>query len=379
MFGLGADVLIYGWGAIENVEFEDCPKLITMDYDMVRTRFNFSSAWVTLNLKSVDGVWGAEGTSRNDFLAGSATTALHSQIVALNTEAFVRDSMVASSAQLFEFSEGHAILIGRSELYSLDVDAYASLVHFGTSGQEGVVTEATVIGHTIRGNPGITFSTGVLVSKARTGLSSFLADLTFSGFTATGSRALGLDSNHVAVGTPPIRNYGLFRISTHDATAGVAATVSVNETLTIDGRCLLIDGFGAADLVFSLTNFVGEPTLSQVDVTLSGLYDDEPAGNHYNLFGAFYITAAAASAAAPNDLSFFQTDSDESGGAGVDGSAFGALAPQLACNSPDCLAKCGESTVVSHTFSNLGIPAIVLGTRITGLQLGGAIRNFGAR
>lgn len=377
LFGLEMERQTHGWGAIENIEFFNCPADPTVELDILRTRNDdpggSSSSWVSLNLKSVDGVRGVPVGNRNEFLSGAVSRGVH---VGLNLEAFVANVGVGYAGSLLDFSSGSAILIGRSELYSADADASATLVlgSDGTTPLSSYTTDFVLIGHTLTNRSGVAASVGIDWYWRSIPLGFLLADLTVSGFT--GATDIGARLRSSSVGTYVSVTGKLFRTTFRDNTTHFATLSTADETVSIDGSCLLFDGHGAADFTFTNPFHLG--TEAQT-LNFRGLYDDDPAGDHYTVNVTNYATALLATAAGAPQLSLFQSNSVESGGVGVDGNAFGTLTNHLACNNADCLSQCAASERATYSFRNDGIPPLVLGTKVTGLNLGGTYRNFGGR
>jgi len=248
----------------------------------------------------------------------------------------------------------------------------------------GVNQELVVIGHTLSSsiNLGNIFGLNGTYGTS-SGVSIFTADTTFIGFV--GSNNAAIYSQYLG-GTdgPWLSPVTMFRSTFSGTMTAMLRTVTNGAaTAALTGRCLLAEDFATGDNYWRMALSVGRTDLAGMPIVLEGLYDDDAAGDRYNINLAPYATAALANAALEEvpgtALSLWEGASIENGGAGVDGDPFGVLASQHACNSADCFARCTADKTASYTFLNSGIPAFVLGERVVGLSLGGTISNFGGR
>lgn len=375
VFGATSD---RGWMGIENIEFNDCPKSVAFGtLDLVRTQDSVvgPSKIVGLNLKTVTGVRGADADGgQNDFYTSHSGAGVG---VMLNSEAFIENSGVGYAADLFDASTGDMIIIGRSELFSLDVDGS----WFGAQSESpNASAEIVMVGHTI--NDRLATANAFGVSMQHSGAAGvthriFLADVTINGFTGangTNIQTVGA-SNNVATETVQ-----LFRTTFRNFVFGAVSFIPLNLASNWTGRCMLIDNGVAGFLTAFWINSTGRANSIYTGTTFDfeGLQDNEAAGTHYTIFNDNSATAALADAAAPASWNVFQTNSIESG-AGADGDPFGTMTNHFACNSADCLNRCSAANTATWAFARHEIPSFVLGTPVRGLQLGGRRSHFGAR
>lgn len=376
---IGNDGVDNGWLAIENIELNNCPPDLLQVKDLLRMD-GAKTKMVVLNVKTITGVRGEDsvvsGPGQNDYYTSHASDSVG---VHINSEAFIENSGVGYAADLFDASTGDMIIIGRSELFSLDADGFSTLVF--SNDDNGA--EYVVIGHVL--NERVALSSNRAIGHIYGGSANarshmLIADVAIRGF---GSSDSGHLDNTVPLGTnnTGISLVGMFFRSTLTAGLNIfRATVPGNATYSLSGRCLLSDQHAASWLQINWTvgtgRSAGDETGTSID--LRGLHDDDPAGTHYSIFGTGFATAALASAASPT-YSIYQAESVESGGAGTNGDPFGTLSSQVACNSADCRNRCPADARVNWTFQRYEIPKIVLGQAVRTLSLGGLPGRFGAR
>lgn len=388
------DGIDHGWLAVENVEMTGCPPTIngSTDFDLFRTDgVGGPSKMVILNATVLDGVHGSDASNgQNDFYTSHAVSAdgLRSGVgVFLNANAFVANSGVGYAADTFDATNGDMIVIGNTELYSLDTDGPWDCFR----GNNAAGAEYTFIGHTCNDRQGIQLQSAVLNNYAQqAGAASrlFLADLTFKGWdggTIGGTQSGDVITNVGGVNFANTSMYiQLFRDTFSGFEQGIGETgagIPGNDTYTVQGRCLLMENPTATGRFINMYNGSGRSVgdMANITIDVQGLYDDEPNGVDYNFVGNTYNTAPLADAALGPSQHVFDTASFDSGGDGVNGDAFGALAGQLMCNTTDCLKQCSADNVSNWTFVRWEIPKVVLGTPIKSLSLGGNVRNFGSR
>lgn len=367
-----------GWLALENIELNNCPaSIVGPVLDMIRNGDSVVGPGkiVALNIKMVTGVRGSDlDAGQNDFYTSHSTDSVG---VLLNSEPFIENSGVGYAADLFDASRGDMIIIGQSELYSLDVDGS----WFAAQSESPTLSsEIVMIGHTIIDRIGFANSYGIsMQAGGAVGVSHriFLADVTIaniSGANGAGVQTLNSANNVSSMFA------SLFRVTMRGINGwALIGQVSPGLVHTFFGRCVMFDELVAGFLNVFETNVVGraasDKTGTQID--LEGLFDNEAAGTHYTLMTDNYATAALADAAAAN-YHVFDTDSIDSG-AGANGDAYGTLLNQSACNSADCRNRCGANKFGDWTFARYEIPKIVLGTSVKSLHLGGTAKHYGAR
>ena len=289
----------------------------------------------------------------------------------------IENSGVGYAADIFDASRGDMIIIGQSELYSLDVDGS----WYGAQNENNAISnELVMVGHTIIDRIGVANSYGISTQAGgAAGVSHriFLADVTIaniSGANGAGVQTITSANNAASM------LVSLFRTTMRGISSwALLGQVSPGLVHTFRGRCVLFDELAAGFLNVLYANVAGRAAsdYSGTLIDLEGLYDNEAAGTHYVLMNDNYATAALADAAAAN-YHVFDTDSVNSG-AGANGDAYGTLLNQSACNHADCRNLCAASKTVDWTFERYEIPKIVLGTAVKSLHLGGTAKHYGAR
>lgn len=372
----------HGWLAVENIEFNNCPPSLTSTYDLMRNAGTGAARMIGLNLKVVDGTKGSDGDSgQNDFFTSHSAGGDGGVGIFLNTETFVADAGTGYAADTFDATNGDMIVIGRSEIYSLDADGAANCI----AGNHTPGNEIVFIGHTCNDRLGAQLTNGILINYAQAvGAASrmFIADVTFIGYG--GGAIGGTQSSAVTTNQGGTNHAGtsmtvqIFRTTFSGFEQGIGETgagIPANNTYSVQGRCLLMENPTATGRFINMYNGSGRSAADMTGITIDvqGIYDDEPNGVDYNFAGTTYNTAPLADAGLAATQHVFDTNSADSGGDGVNGDQFGTLASQYTCNSATCMQACSESTTSNWTFARYSIPRFVLGREVTKLSLGGQV------